>query len=339
MAKAKHSSDILVIGGGPAGLHAAFYAAWRGLNVVLLEAQNELGGQMAALYPDKRVYDVPGHPAARASHIVRGLIQQLDEVNQDGSAVHIQLNTLATGLEQTQDGWLVHSSDQSFQASAVILALGMGALLPRQVKLPLATQTPKQSQIQKPQIHFTLPDPSDLAGQNVVIVGGVPQAVHAALELAEVGAQVTLTHRRAGFRGTPEQLEQLTQLQDEKRLEIIAPAQLRSVSESVELEAAGKIHHISAQHLVVFNGVLPSLDDALTWPLNWQGEYIPDGLGGATCLPGVFAVGDVAQSSAEFKLISVALAGAAMTANHAVHFVRPDLKVKPGHSSEKSYGR
>ena len=62
------SSDVLVIGAGPVGLHAAFYVGLRGLSVRLIDAQPEPGGQLSALYPDKVVYDLPGLPATRAGN-------------------------------------------------------------------------------------------------------------------------------------------------------------------------------------------------------------------------------------------------------------------------------
>ncbi|MCD0157896.1 FAD-dependent oxidoreductase, partial [Deinococcus sp. 6GRE01] len=75
---AERDADVLVIGAGPAGLHAAFYAAWRGLNVTVLDARHEPGGQLTALYPDRRVYDVPGLPATPAADVIAGLVRQLD---------------------------------------------------------------------------------------------------------------------------------------------------------------------------------------------------------------------------------------------------------------------
>ncbi|MDV6375562.1 NAD(P)/FAD-dependent oxidoreductase [Deinococcus arenicola] len=315
--------DILIIGAGPAGLHAAFYAAWRGLSVRVLEARGEPGGQLSALYPDKRVYDVPGLPAARAADVVAHLLEQLD-----GLAVEIRVNSVARTLEQAETGWQIGTDQDTFTAGAVILAAGLGALLPRAARISGADR--------HPDLRTDLPEPSELSGRSVLIVGGVPQAARAALELLEAGAKVTLTHSRTGFRGDPVSLARLENARATGHLEILAPARLLTLTpQGAELEVNGETRHIQADTVLLLGGYLPDLSPIQSWPLDWRGEYVPDGPGGRTALDGVYVVGDLAGSGGDFKLISVAFAQAAVAANHATHFVKPELRVRPGHSSEK----
>ncbi|QFP76632.1 NAD(P)/FAD-dependent oxidoreductase [Deinococcus sp. AJ005] len=316
-------SDILIIGAGPAGLHAAFYAAWRGLKVRVLEARGEVGGQLSALYPDKRVYDVPGLPGARAAELVAHLLRQLD-----GLDVDMSVNRVARELEKVDDGWRVSTDGDTFTAGAVILAAGLGALLPRAARVPGADS--------HPDVQTDLPDPAGLNGRRVLIVGGVPQAARAALELSEAGADVTLTHSRALFRGNPMTLEKLEAARTSGGFEILAPARLlRLTPQGAELEMDGTARSIKADTVLILGGYLPDLCPIGAWPLDWHGEYVPDAPGGRTVLEGVYVVGDLAQSGGDFKLISVAFAQAAIAANHAAHHVRPELRVRPGHSSEK----
>lgn len=322
---AERDADVLVIGAGPAGLHAAFYAAWRGLNVTVLDARHEPGGQLTALYPDRRVYDVPGLPATPAADVIAGLVRQLD-----GLPVQLRPGTLARTLEPDGDGWRVGTTGadgpRTFRTGAVILAAGLGALLPREARVPGT----------HPDVRTDVPDPARLAGRRVLIVGGVPQATRAALELAQAGAQVTLTHRRAGFRGSPAELDALNEAGRSGQLTVLAPAVLLNVTPTgAALTVDGQPRDVPADTVLILNGYLPDLSPLQSWPLQWQGEYVPDGPGGRTALPGVFVVGDLAASGQDFKLISVGLAQAAVAANHAAHHVRPDLRVRPGHSSEK----
>ncbi|WP_189098396.1 NAD(P)/FAD-dependent oxidoreductase [Deinococcus knuensis] len=323
----ERDADVLVIGAGPAGLHAAFYAAWRGLNVTLLDARHEPGGQLSALYPDRRVYDVPGLPAAPAADVIAGLVRQLDGLN-----VQLHLHTLARTLEPDGDGWRVGATTpdgpRSYRAGAVILAAGLGALLPRDARVPGADT--------HPDVRTDVPDAAALAGRRVLIVGGVPQATRAALDLARGGAQVTLTHRRAGFRGSPAELDALEDAGRSGLLTLLAPAVLTTLTPTgAVLTVDGHPRDVKADTVLILNGYLPDLSPLQGWPLDWQGEYVPDGVGGRTALSGVFVAGDLAASGQNFKLISVGLAQAAVAANHAAHHVRPDLRVRPGHSSEK----
>ncbi len=300
------------MGAGPAGLYAAFYAALRGLSVRLLEARPEPGGQLAALYPDKKIYDVPAAPAAYAGEVVDRLLRQLGPFD-----IELRLNELALSLTPDGRGWRVGTLRGSYPAGAVILAAGMGALLPRAA--PALPGVPTLSDWP--------PAPGSgsflVAGARVWVQGGVPQATRAALELAEAGRQVTLSHRRALFRGTPAQLERLETLRRAGQIELHAPA------------TADFAPAVPPELRVHLNGYLPDLSPLLGWPLGWQGEYLPADAGGQTCLPGVYVAGDLSRAGGDFKLIALAFAQAAITANHAAHHVRPDLSVKPGHSSDR----
>lgn len=317
-------TDVLVIGGGPAGLYAAFYAGWRGLSVRVLEARGELGGQLTALYPDKLVYDAPGSPQVRAAELVRSLEAQLAPLEVD-----LRLGEVARTLEPDgAGGWLVGTDAGRYPAGALILAAGLGALLPREVRVPGAET--------HPDVRADLPDPASLAGRRVLVVGGVPQATRAALDLAGAGANVTLTHRRAGFRGDPGTLARLDAEREAGRVQVLAPAVLDTLTPTgAELSVGGEGMSIQADTVLILNGYLPDLSPLQDWPLAWNGEYVPDGPGGQTALPGVYVVGDLAESGGDFKLLSLAFAQAALAANHAAHHVRPALKVRPGHSSER----
>ncbi|MDL2345539.1 FAD-dependent oxidoreductase, partial [Deinococcus sp. MIMF12] len=170
----------------------------------------------------------------------------------------------------------------------------------------------------------------------VLVVGGVPQATRAATDLASAGARVILTHRRAGFRGDPGTLAALEAGRAAGTLEVLAPAVLdRLTPTGAVLTLGDGVREVEADTVLVLNGYLPDLSPLAGWPLEWQGEYVPDGPGGETALPGVYVVGDLARSGGDFKLLAVAFAQAAVAANHAAHHVRPELKVRPGHSSEK----
>ena len=90
--------DITIIGGGPVGLFAAFYAGLRGMSVKIIESLSELGGQPAVLYPEKLIYDIPAFPAIPAGELVERLVEQLERFE---DRVTICLKEEVLGFEKT----------------------------------------------------------------------------------------------------------------------------------------------------------------------------------------------------------------------------------------------
>ena len=86
MSENREIYDITIIGGGPVGLFAAFYAGLRGISVKIIESLSELGGQPAVLYPEKMIYDVAGFPGITAADLTENLIKQLDRFK-DSTAI------------------------------------------------------------------------------------------------------------------------------------------------------------------------------------------------------------------------------------------------------------
>ncbi|AFZ65899.1 NAD(P)/FAD-dependent oxidoreductase [Deinococcus peraridilitoris] len=320
-------ADVLIVGAGPVGLYAAFYVALRGLSVRLVESRPEVGGQLSALYPEKFIYDAPGFPRVRAHELVESLRRQLHPFSPA-----LELGALAMSLELVTRGWQVttweRTGERAYTAGAVILAAGIGALRPR---VPDVAGVDLLGRVA-----LEWPGAVVSPGDRVLVSGGVPQATRAALDLHDQGARVTLAHKRALFRGTPEQLTRLQQLREAGRLQVLAPSELLAFTpEGAELLFADARHALTLDGALYLNGYLPDLQSLQGWPLEWQGDYISSGAGQSTNLPGVFVAGDLSSSGGDLKLLAAGFAEAAVAANHAVHFVRPDLKVRPGHSSDK----
>src|SRR3954470_15282310 len=69
-------TDLLVIGAGPTGLFATYYAGFRGMSVAVVDSLPELGGQITAMYPEKQILDVAGFPSVKGRDLVEGLVAQ-----------------------------------------------------------------------------------------------------------------------------------------------------------------------------------------------------------------------------------------------------------------------
>ena len=81
--------DVSIIGGGPTGLFAAFYAGMRGASARIIDALPALGGQLMALYPEKYIFDVAGFPKVLAKDLVRDMAMQ---ALQFGASTHLGRN-------------------------------------------------------------------------------------------------------------------------------------------------------------------------------------------------------------------------------------------------------
>ena len=70
-------TDITIIGGGPTGMFAAFYAGMRQASVKIIDSMPQLGGQAIALVPEKYIYDIAGFPRVTAAQLVENLLEQM----------------------------------------------------------------------------------------------------------------------------------------------------------------------------------------------------------------------------------------------------------------------
>src|SRR5580704_1148358 len=114
--------DVTIIGGGPCGLFASFYAGMRGMSVRLIDSLPELGGQLTALYPEKYVYDMPGFPKVLAKDLAREMIRQGTQFGAD-----LVLGQTASSLRRTNDGYEIETLEGNvYPTRTIIVAAGAG---------------------------------------------------------------------------------------------------------------------------------------------------------------------------------------------------------------------
>ncbi|MEW6272104.1 MAG: NAD(P)/FAD-dependent oxidoreductase [Thermodesulfobacteriota bacterium] len=183
----------MIVGGGPVGLYAAYYAGFRGLDTVLLEALPMLGGQISTFYPESTIYDVPGFPAVTGSELVDRLTAQMRAF-----PIDVRLAEEVEDLARDDDGLVLRTRRTSdgggvrnaYQARAVLLAAGIGSFAPQRIKDPAIARFEGRG------LHYHAPPAERVSGREALVLGGSERAVQLALGLAAQGARVTLAHRR-----------------------------------------------------------------------------------------------------------------------------------------------
>ncbi|MDR6554942.1 NAD(P)/FAD-dependent oxidoreductase [Paenibacillus qinlingensis] len=318
--------DIVVIGGGPAGMFASFYAGMRQASVKIIESMPQLGGQLAALYPEKNIYDVAGFPKVTAQELVNNLSAQMKHF-----AITICLEEKVHQVVKKKERLFEITTDKGVHLShAVIISGGVGAFEPRRLELPEAAQFEKKN------LHYFVSDLNAFAGQKVVISGGGDSAVDWALMLEPIAEKVTLIHRRDKFRAHEHSVENLinskvhvvtpteiTKLHGTDRIEQITLKHIRSGEES--------IHDVDA--VIISFGFVSSLGPISEWGLAIENGSIVVDSRMETNIPGIFAAGDITTYPGKLKLIAVGFGEAPTAINNAKVYIDPSAKLSPGHSS------
>ena len=184
--------DIIIVGGGPAGLTAAIYGLRAGKSVLVIE-KNAFGGQIA--YSPK-VENIPGTIQISGAEFADKLTEQAMALGAD-----MELETV-TGLQKTENGFLVSTEDGAeFEGRTVILALGVKH---RMLGLP------GEEELIGGGISFcAVCDGAFYAGQDVAMVGGGNSALQEALLLAETSKSVTVIQNLPTFTGEKKLAEAL----------------------------------------------------------------------------------------------------------------------------------
>jgi ferredoxin/flavodoxin---NADP+ reductase len=325
--------DITIIGGGPAGLFARFYAGMRGVSSQIIDALPQLGGQLTALYPEKYIFDVAGFSKVLAKDLVRELALQS---KQFGGLEH--LGHRLTGLA-VEDGHFVLTSETGrFPTRAIIIAAGIGAFSPR--RLPQACAQPWYGR----GIQELISSPEHYRGQRVVIIGGGDSAFDWTMQLTGIAARVTLMHRSNRFRAHGATVADVEAAVARGATDLLTFHELVDVASEGERLTGVVVRDIKAQTTrpVPCDVVLPMLGykSDLGELVNWGLQIEKDEIGVNSLMeagrPGIYAAGDVTTYPGKLKLIACGFGEAATAVNQAVHWIYPDRKVAPGHSSNMS---
>ncbi len=330
-----------MIGAGPVGLFTVFQCGMLGMKCRVIDSLEAIGGQCAALYPEKPIYDIPGYPEISGGRLISALERQAEPF-----APHFHLNQQVIELNGDAGTFrLTTSQNNVIAAKVVVIAAGAGSFGPKRPPLPNIETFEEAGPGLG--VNYMVHHTKDYAGKRVVIAGGGDSAVDWAVVLASVAAKVTVVHRRATFRAMPESVRQLESLVEDGSVELMTPFQLAGVSgknsvlQGVTIaDLDGNERTIDADVLLPFYGLSQDLGPIRDWGLDDSRRSVTvNPVTAETGRTGIFAVGDVAEYPGKLKLILTGFSEAAFAAHRAHNIVFPDKALHFEYSTTKGVPR
>lgn len=326
-------TDVVVIGAGPTGLFSVFQCGMMGLKTHVIDALDFVGGQCAALYPEKPIYDIPAYPSISGFDLSEQLRKQAEPFN---PVYH--LGQRVVSLTAMDGGWMITTDKgTSINSKGVIIASGGGAFGPNRPPLEGIEAYEGKS------VFYAVHHRHQFEGKRIVIAGGGDSAVDWAISLSEIASHIYMVHRRPNFRAAPESVSRMNALVDAGKIELIVPYQLAALHgtngqlTSISVDTLdGERKTLPTDILLPFFGLQMDLGPIAGWGLNVSNKHLdvnPATM--ETNLSGVFAVGDIATYAGKLKLILCGFSEAAMAAHTLRERIFPNTIFRFEYSTTK----
>ncbi|MGU9998872.1 NAD(P)/FAD-dependent oxidoreductase [Latilactobacillus curvatus] len=325
MLDSNHLFDITIIGGGPVGMFAAYYAGMRKADVQIIESLPELGGQVATLYPEKQIYDVAGFSGISGAQLTENLIEQLALFQPT-----LQLSTAVQGIEPQEDGtFVLKTTKGTTRTKGIIIAVGNGAFTPRKLAVDYDPEWENHY------IHYFAKEMAQFKDQTVAVAGGGDSAIEWALMLEKVAKQVYLIHRRDQFRGLESSVEALKQ----STVQIKTPFLIDSLTEMNQQLAltlnkmkSTDQEQLTIDKLLVNYGFISDTRILRDWGLTLDHHQVAVNQQLETNILNIYAIGDIATYPGKVKLIASGFGEAPMAVTELLTNLYPE-KRQPLHST------
>ena len=317
--------EVLIIGGGPAGLTAGMYCRMRKLSVLVVDA-GLVGGQLVSVYADKPVHDWPGHAQVVANDLASQLITHARELDVQFAEYEkvVDVRRLEDRFEAvTHDARTCE--ERVHPAASVIIAIGAGAFEPRRLRVP------GEEGLSEDSVTYRMPEPGQVAGRTVVVVGGGDSGLESAQAAHRAGASVTIVHAHAGLKGMETNLDAVNQMHIPRLLDtrvkelVVENGALKAMI--VETRGEPGPRRLDCDYLVVNIGAAVNLEAVQAWGVDVEGSHIKVDGSMQTSVPGIFACGDIVTYEGKYKLLITASSEGAVAANSAYAFVRRPARV------------
>ena len=317
-------TDTIIIGAGPVGLFAVHQLGIKGLNAIVVDNLDKVGGQCIELYPDKPIYDIPAVPECTGKELTNKLLKQIKPFK-----TKFFLSERVEEVKKKEDTWIVKTNNNNqFTAPNIIIAGGVGSFEPRKLSLKKAETFEGKS------IFYSVKNKEEFKNKNISIFGGGDSALDWALELSKF-SKITLIHRRNEFRGAPHTLSEIKKLEKEGKVTIKTPCELNSIEGDENIESITikfedeKYEKIKTDKILSFFGLIMKLGPIAEWGLNMDKKTIEvNSENFETNKKGIFAVGDICTYPGKLKLILSGFHEVALASVECFKRARPNEKYR-----------
>ncbi|AWD66001.1 NAD(P)/FAD-dependent oxidoreductase [Priestia aryabhattai] len=297
--------DVLIIGGGPAGISAAVWCKRLGVECLLLEEQAQLGGQLFTIYNE--IIDYPGIQAENGIEMQRKMVQHFIDMD-----CLYEANTKVISIDERSKTVKVKQQETEKEISYTYLILATGS---SQRKLGVPGE---QQMIDRGEVYSASADGERLTGKRVALIGGGDRAFEGAYLLASQAKQVYLIHRSTHFKAREQYVEKVL---SDPRIKVMTDTEVTAIHgkhhvTSIDLKRKNsEWQNLSVDAVLIRLGVAPNVELIKEKVTTTQSGLIVINEVHQSSNPSIYAIGD-ACTTPLFSSISSSAGQGAVVAKH-----------------------
>ena len=335
----KKETDIIIVGAGPVGLFTVFEAGLLGLECILIDNLDKIGGQCSELYPEKPIYDIPGVPNQTAQEHVDALLKQIEPFQYE-----VFLNERVESLEELKNeeisSWKISTSEgNEFVAKSIFIAAGAGSFEPRR---PPNIEDPDRY-LEKG-IAYSVKSKEKYRDKDLLIFGGGDSALDWTVELSEVANSIKIVHRRDEFRGAPNTEMSVRELAKAGKIELKTPYVIEELIGKEKITGVvvknfetKELEEINCHEILFLFGLNKKLGPIAEWGIDMKNKKVSvDTEKYETSTQGLFAVGDINDYPGKLDLILCGFHETTLAVQEAFRRCHPGERVPFGYTTSNT---